>query len=149
MSEIRNKITNDIKTAMKEKEALKLETLRFLQAALKNREIEMRPNPITDDEVLSVVKKLIKQRKESIEQFSAAGRTDLAEKEKKELAFLEIYLPAQLSRENIEVLVSQVITDTGAAGVKDMGKVMKEVLARSGGTADGKVVSEVVKAKLQ
>lgn len=147
--DLRTQIMNDMKTAMKEKDAVKLETIRFLQSAVKNREIELRPDPISPEEVISVLKKMIKQRKESIEQFQAAGRTDLVDKEALELKILEVYLPAQMDRTQIEALVTTVITETGAVGVKDMGKVMKEVLARSGGTADGKIVSELVKAKLQ
>lgn len=149
MSDLKSQLMNDVKVAMKERDALRLETLRFLQSAVKNREIELRPNPISNEEVLGVIKKLIKQRKESIDQFTQAGRTDLAEKETKELRVLEVYLPAQMGREQVEALVAKVITETGASSVKDMGKVMKEVLAQSGGAADGKVVSEVVKAKLQ
>jgi uncharacterized protein YqeY len=147
--DLRAQLMNDMKTAMKEKDAVKLETIRFLQSAVKNREIELRPNPISDEEVVSVVKKMIKQRKESIEQFQAAGRQDLVDKETNELKYLEVYLPAQMDKAQIEALVAKVITEIGASGVKDMGKVMKEVLARSAGKADGKVVSEAVKAKLQ
>ncbi len=148
MSELKNKITEDIKTAMRAKDSLRLDTLRFLQSAVKNREIEMRPETINDEEVMAVLKKLIKQRKESIDQFTKAGRSDLADKEQKELTFMEIYLPAQMDKGQIEALVAKVITDVGAASVKDMGKVMKEVLARSAGAADSKLVSEAVKAKL-
>jgi len=90
----------------------------------------------------------VKQRKESIEQFSAAGRTDLADQETAELKVLELYLPAQLGREQIEALVGEVIAATGAKSIKDMGTVMKETLARTGGAADGKLVSEVIKSKL-
>lgn len=147
--DLKSQILNDMKAAMKEKDPVKLETIRGLQSAVKNREIELRPNPISEDEVIGVVKRLIKQRKESIEQFTAAGRTDLSDKEATELKHLEVYLPAQMSRDQIAALVAQVVTETGAASVKDMGKVMKEVLARSGSTADGKIVSELVKAKLQ
>jgi uncharacterized protein YqeY len=147
--DLKAQIMNDMKTAMKEKDPLKLETIRFLQAAIKNREIELRPNTISNDEVVQVVKKMIKQRKESIEQFKAAGRTDLVDKEANELRYLEVYLPAQMDRSAIEALVAKVITETGAQSVKDMGRVMKEVLAQSSGSADGKIVSEVVKTKLQ
>lgn len=120
----------------------------MLQSAIKNREIDMRPDPITPEEVMNVVKKLVKQRKESIEQFQAAGRTDLVEQETAELKVLEVYLPAQMSREQIEALVTEVIAALGAKSVKDMGPVMKEVIAKSGGAADNKVVSEVIKSKL-
>ena len=146
--EIREKLTSDMKTAMKEKDQSKLDTIRFLQAAIKNREIECRPNPITSDDVLAVLKKLVKQRKESIEQFQAASRQDLADKESSELKILENYLPAQMSREQIEALVDQVILDVNAASVKDMGTVMKAVQAKTQGAADNKIVSEVIKAKL-
>lgn len=146
--EIRDKISADVKAAMIAKESAKLGALRMLQAAIKNREIDMRPDPITADEVMNVVKKLVKQRKESIEQFQAAGRTDLVDQEAAELKVLEVYLPAQMSREQIEALVTEVIATLGAKTVKDMGPVMKEVIAKSGGAADNKVVSEVIKSKL-
>ncbi|MBO9667958.1 MAG: GatB/YqeY domain-containing protein [Bdellovibrio sp.] len=146
--EIRDKIAADVKAAMIAKESLKLTALRGLQAAIKNREIDMRPDPITSDEVMNVVKKLVKQRKESIDQFQQAGRQDLVDQESAELKVLEVYLPAQMSREQIEALVTEVIATLGAKTVKDMGPVMKEVIAKAGGAADNKVVSEVIKAKL-
>ncbi|ASD65167.1 GatB/YqeY domain-containing protein [Bdellovibrio bacteriovorus] len=146
--EIRDKISADVKAAMIAKESAKLGALRMLQAAIKNREIDMRPDPITSDEVMNVIKKLVKQRKESIEQFQTAGRTDLVDQETAELKVLEVYLPAQMSREQIEALVTEVIAALGAKSVKDMGPVMKEVIAKSGGAADNKVVSEVIKSKL-
>lgn len=146
--ELREKITADIKAAMIAKDSLKLNTLRFLQSAIKNKEIDSRPNPITVDDVMGVIKKLVKQRKESIEQYQAAGRTDLVDQESAELKVMETYLPAQLSKEQIEKIVSEVITATGAKTIKDMGTVMKETMARSGGAADGKMVSEIIKSKL-
>lgn len=146
--EIRDKITADVKAAMIAKESAKLGALRMLQAAIKNREIDMRPDPITPEEVMNVVKKLVKQRKESIEQFQQAGRTDLVDQETAELKVLEVYLPAQMGREQIEALVTEVIATLGAKTIKDMGPVMKEVIAKSGGAADNKVVSEVIKSKL-
>jgi hypothetical protein len=146
--EIREKVAADVKAAMIAKESVKLGALRMLQAAVKNREIEMRPDPITGDEVLGVLKKLVKQRKESIDQFQQAGRQDLVDQETAELKVLEVYLPAQMSREQIETLVSEVITALNAKTVKDMGPVMKEVIAKSGGAADNKIVSEVIKSKL-
>ncbi len=138
----------DVKEAMKSKDQLKLNTLRFLQAAVKNREIELRPNPINGDEVMGVIKKLVKQRKESIEQYQAGGRQDLADQEAAELKVLEGYLPAQMGRDQIEKVVTEVIAALGAKTVKDMGPVMKEVIARTAGTADNKTVSEVIKSKL-
>ncbi|WP_413576604.1 GatB/YqeY domain-containing protein [Bdellovibrio sp. HCB290] len=146
--EIRDKIMADVKAAMIAKESLKLTALRGLQAAIKNREIDMRPDAITPEEVINVVKKLVKQRKESIDQFSQAGRQDLVDQESAELKVLEVYLPAQMGREQIEALVVEVIAATGAKTVKDMGPVMKEVIARANGAADNKIVSEVIKAKL-
>lgn len=146
--EIREKILADIKAAMIAKDSVKLNTLRFLQSAIKNKEIDSRPNPITADDVMAVIKKLVKQRKESIEQFSAANRQDLVDQEAAELKIMEVYLPAQMSKEQITQLVEEVIAAVGASSVKDMGTVMKEVLARSAGAADGKTVSEVIKSKL-
>ena len=146
--EIRDQIMSDVKVAMREKDSLKLNTLRGLQASIKNREIEMRPNDITSDEVMGVVKKLVKQRKESIEQFQAGGRQDLADQEAAELKILEVYLPAQLGREQIEKIVAAVVTELNASSVKDMGRVMKEVQVRTAGAADNKIVSELIKAKL-
>lgn len=146
--EIREKLMTDMKAAMREKDTVKLEAIRFLQAAIKNREIDMRPDPITNDEVLSVVKKMVKQRKESIEQYQNASRQDLVDKETTELKILEAYLPAQMSKEQIESLVVATIAELKATSVKDMGPVMKSVIAKSQGTADNKLVSEVIKAKL-
>lgn len=146
--DLKEQIMADVKSAMKDKDTVKLNTLRFLQAAVKNREIELRPNAITVDEVLSVVKKLVKQRKESIEQYLAGNRQDLADQEKSELKILEAYLPAQMSREQVEAIITEVVAALGAKTMKDMGAVMKEVQSRTAGTADGKLISEIVKAKL-
>ena len=146
--EIREKIMADVKSAMVSKDTIKLNTLRFLQSAIKNKEIELRPNPIVVEDVMAVIKKIVKQRKESIEQFQSAGRTDLVEQETAELKVMESYLPAQMSKEQIEALVAEVITSTGAKTIKDMGTVMKEAQARSGGLADGKLMSEIIKSKL-
>lgn len=146
--EIRDKIMADVKSAMIAKETLKLTTLRGLQAAIKNREIEARPEPITSDEVMAVIKKLVKQRKESIDQFSTAGRQDLVDQEAAELKLLEVYLPAQMDRAQIEKIVTEVIAALGAKTVKDMGPVMKEITSRTAGAADNKTVSEVIRSKL-
>ncbi len=146
--EIREKIMSDMKTAMRDKDQVRLEAIRFLQAAIKNREIEVRPNAITADDVLSVIKKMVKQRKESIEQYSAANRQDLVDKENAELKVIEGYLPAQMSKEQIEAVVAQVIADTKASSIKDMGAVMKAVIAKTAGAADNKLVSEAIKSKL-
>lgn len=147
--QLRDKLMADVKTAMVAKDSLKLSTLRFLQSAIKYREIELRPDPISEEEVMGVIKKLVKQRKESIDQYKAANRQDLVDQETKELEILMTYLPAQMSKEQIEVLVADVIVAVGAKSMKDMGTVMKESLARAGGQADNKLLSEVIKAKLQ
>ena len=146
--EIREKLTADVKAAMIAKDSVKLGALRMLQSAIKNREIEVRPEAISSDDVMGVIKKLVKQRKESIDQFATAGRQDLVDQETAELKILEVYLPAAMGREQTEALVTEVIAALGAKTVKDMGPVMKEVVARSGGTADNKLVSELIKAKL-
>lgn len=146
--EVREKLMADMKDAMRTKDQVRLEAIRFLQAAIKNREIEVRPNAITADDVLAVIKKMVKQRKESIEQYQTAGRQDLVDKEASELKILENYLPAQMSREQIEGVVAAVIAETKASSIKDMGTVMKAVVAKTAGAADNKVVSEVIKSKL-
>lgn len=141
-------ILGDIKTAMKNQDAVKLSALRMLQSAVKNKEIELRPNAITDQDIMGVIKKICNQHKDSIEQFNKAGRQDLADNEKAQLAVLEVYLPKQLSREEVENMVAGVIKETGASSIKDMGTVVKAVIAKAAGAADGKLVSELVKAKL-
>ncbi len=146
---LRERIAADIKDAMRAKDSAKLGALRLVQSAFKNREIELRPTPITEDDLNLVLKKLVKQRKESIEQYVAAKRQDLVDAETAELTLLETYLPAQMDRSAIEALVKKVVTDLNAKTVKEMGTVMKEVIARSGGAADNKIVSELVKAQLQ
>lgn len=146
---LREQISNDIKSAMKEKNMEKLNALRLVQSAFKNREIELRPNPMSEEEHLVVIKKLAKQRRESIEQFQAANRQDLVDAESKELALLETYLPAQMSREQIEKIVVDAIQATGAKSVKEMGLVMKEAQVRTAGSADNKLLSEIIKSKLQ
>lgn len=145
---MRDQLMTDVKAAMIAKDSLKLNTLRFLQAAIKNREIELRPNPITEDDILNVLKKVVKQRKESIEQYKNGGRQDLVDQELAELKVLEVYMPAQLSREQIEAVVVEVIASLNAKTIKDMGAVMKEAVARTSGAADNKILSEVIKAKL-
>ncbi|MCC7404120.1 MAG: GatB/YqeY domain-containing protein [Bdellovibrionales bacterium] len=146
---LKDKILSDMKDAMKQKDMPRTEVLRFLQSAIKNKEIELRPNQITESDVLGVINKQVKQRKESITQFQDAGRKDLVDKESYELSVLETYLPKQMSRADLEKIVGDIITAMNATSVKQMGAVMKEVLAKTAGAADGKLVSEVVKSKLQ
>ena len=146
---LREKVLEDIKTAMKAKEADRLSAIRMLQAAIKNKEIELRPNGITEQDVLAVIKKLVKQRRDSIEEYTKASRMDLADKEKFELGVLEAYLPAQMSHEQVAQIVDDVIKASGATSLKQMGGVIKDVMAKTGGLADGKVISDLVKSKLQ
>lgn len=148
MSSIKAKLMEDVKNAMREKNQPKLDALRFLQSAIKYREIEVRPEAIKDEDVMGVIKKLAKQRKESIEQFQAAGRDDLVQKESVELAFLETYLPKAADKATTEKVVSEVIASLKATTVKDMGAVMKESISRLGGAADNKLLSEIVRSKL-
>src|SRR5512143_260603 len=144
---LREKIDADAKEALKSGEKDKVSTLRMLNAALKNKQIDKR-RPLTEEEVIETVRSLIKQRKDSIEQFAKGGRQDLVDKETAEVAVLEAYLPQQLAREELEVMVRDAISQTGAQGARDMGKVMKALIPMVGGRADGKLVSELVKNAL-
>jgi uncharacterized protein YqeY len=144
---LREIIDADIKNALKSGAKDKLSTLRMLSAALKNKQIDKR-RPLTEEEVSDSVRSLIKQRKDSIEQFGQGGRQDLVDKETAEVKVLEVYLPQQMSREEIAVMVRDAVAQTGAQGAKDMGKVMKALIPRMGGRADGKLVSELVKHAL-
>ena len=144
---LKERITQDMKDAMRSAEKERLGVIRMLQAAIKQREVDERIT-LDDAQVLSVIEKMIKQRKEAIAQFEAGNRTDLAEKEATEAKQLSAYLPAQLSQSEIEALVAAAIAETGAATVKDMGKVMALVKTRAAGQADMGAVSALIKAKL-
>jgi len=144
---LREQIDADIKAAMKSGAREKVSALRMLSAALKNKQIDKRA-PLLDSEVLDTVRSLIKQRKDSIEQFAKGGRQDLVDKETAEVVVLEVYLPQQLGREEVEKLVREAIAQTGAQGAKDMGKVMKALVPLLAGRADNKLVSELVKSSL-
>ena len=145
---LEQQITADIAIAMKSRDADRLSTLRMLKAALMNKGIE-KNRTLDSAEELQVVGTLVKQRREAIEQFTAGGREDLAAKERGEISVLEAYLPPAVSDADLDQAVSQAVTETGAAGPKDMGKVMKAVMVLlAGKTVDGKKVSERVKAKL-
>ncbi len=146
---LKQQILDDTKTAMKAKDLDRVNTLRFLTSAIKNKEIEVRPNELTDEDVLSVLRKSVKQRQDSIEQFKAANRADLADKENAELKIIESYLPQQLSADVIEKFVKEAIAEVGATSMKDMGGVMKVVMVKTQGAADNKIVSEIVKKSLQ
>jgi uncharacterized protein len=138
----------DIVTAMKAKDQTKLTALRMLKTALTNKSIE-KGRALEGAEELQVVSMLVKQRRDSIEQFTKGGRVDLADKEQAEIAILNAYLPASASDDEIAAAVTAAIAETGATAAKDMGKVMKATMAAlAGKTVDGKKVSEAVKAKL-
>jgi len=142
------KIVSDLTVSMKAQEALRTSTLRMVKAAMMNRQIE-KGGELDDDEVLKLLRSLVKQRRDSVEQYEKGGRQELADKEKAEIEIIEVYLPQSASQEEIESAVTTAIAETGAASMKDMGKVMKAVQARlSGKNADSRVISELVKAKL-
>ena len=145
---LRDKVNADIAAAMKAREATRLSALRMLKAAIMNKGIE-KSHDLDDAEVLQVVSSLVKQRRDSIEQFSKAGRSDLADKETAEITILEEYLPPAASAADIDAAVAEAIAETNATSVKDMGKVMKAVMPKlAGKNADGRAVNEAVRRKL-
>lgn len=141
------RIEQDYVTAYKARDTERVAVLRLLKTAIKNRQVELL-RPLTDAEILEVVGRQAKQRRESIEQFSAAGRDDLAGKEERELVILKDYLPEALSAEELERAVAEAIAATGAATIKDMGKVMKAVMEAHKGRVDGGAVQALVRSKL-
>ncbi len=140
------KIDSDLKAAMKASDKLTLETLRMAKSALKYRQIE-KGAPLSDDDVIAVLSTLSKQRRDSVEQFRKGGREDLAQKEEAELGILKGYMPPELSPEELDRLVLQAISESGASGPQDMGKVMRVLMPKVKG-ADGKLVGEKVRAAL-
>jgi uncharacterized protein YqeY len=144
---LKDQITEDMKTAMRAKDSERLGTIRLLQAAMKQKEVDERIT-LDDAAIVTIVDKLIKQRKDSITAFEGAGRQDLADKEKAELAVLQAYLPARMSEAEILDAVKAIVAEVGAAGPGDMGKVMGVVKARLAGKADMGQVSAAVKAAL-
>ena len=144
---LKDRITEDMKTAMRAKDAARLLTIRGLLAALKQKEVDERI-VLDDAMVIAIVDKLIKQRKDSISQFSAAGRTDLVDKEAAELTVLETYLPQRLTADEVATEVAAIVAELGATGPGDMGKVMGAVKARLAGKADMSLVSAAVKQAL-
>ena len=144
---LKEQLDAELKTAMREKDQVKLSTVRMLKSAIKYREIELM-KPLDDAGVHAVIASEIKRRRDSVEQYRSGGRDDLAGQEEAEIAVLQGWLPAQLSPEELAKLVDAAIARVGAQGPKDMGKVMKELLPEVQGKAEGKAVSELVKAKL-
>jgi uncharacterized protein YqeY len=141
------KVRADMTEAMKAQEKERLSTLRMLQSALKNEQINV-GHPLTDEETMSVIRKAVKQRQDSIEQYTNAGRAELAAKESSEMDLLKTYLPADLSEDELESGIRDIISSTGALSKKDMGKVMKEATARFKGRVDGKKIQEMVQRLL-
>ena len=145
---LRDKVNADIAAAMKAKEATRLSALRMLKAAIMNKGIEQ-SHDLDDAEVLQVVSSLVKQRRDSIEQFSKAGRSDLVDKETAEITTLEEYLPPAASAADIDAAIADAVAETGASSLKDLGKVMKAAMAKlAGKNADGRAVNEAVRRKL-
>lgn len=144
---LKDRITEDMKAAMRAKDAARLSTIRLLLAAIKQREVDERIM-LDDVQVVSVLDKLVKQRKDSIAAFAQAGRTDLVDKETAEMAVLEAYLPQRLSAEQVTAEVARLVAELGASGPADMGKVMGAAKSRLAGKADMGMVSAAVKAAL-
>jgi uncharacterized protein len=144
---LKDRITEDMKAAMRAKDSERLGTIRMITAGIKQREVDERIT-LDDSQVLSVVEKMIKTRKESIVQFQSGGREDLAAKEQKEIDLLQAYLPAQLSETELDALIAESIAEAGATSIKDMGKAMALLKQKAAGRADMAAVSGKLKAKL-
>jgi hypothetical protein len=145
---LRERIIADLTAAMKSKDAARTSTLRMMKASVMNREIE-KGGELTDEELTKALASLVKQRRDSIEQYEKAGRQELAAKEREEIEVIEVYLPQAATREEIERAVDEAVKETNAASMREMGAVMKAVQSRlAGRSADGRTVSEIVKARL-
>ena len=144
---LKDRITEDMKAAMRAKDSERLGTIRMITAAIKQREVDERIT-LDDAQVLAVVEKMIKTRKESVAQFQSGGRDDLVAKENKEIELLQAYMPAQLSEAELDQIIAQAIADSGASSIKDMGKAMAIVKQKAQGRADMAAVSAKLKAKL-
>ena len=145
---LQQRLDDDLKAGMKSSDSLKTSVLRMVKAAIKNKQVEKRKE-LSDEEIISVISTLTKQRRESIDLFSKGGREDLAEKERQELAILQLYLPGQLSPEDLDRIIMEAISESSAEGVKDIGKIMRLIMPRVQGAADGKVVNQRVRELLE
>lgn len=148
---LKDRISEDIKTAMKAKDKIRLETVRGIKKAILEKEVALRPkgqDSLTEEQEIELLAQQAKQRRDSIEQFSKAGREDLAEKEQQELAILETYLPKQVDESELEAIVDEIIASVGATSAKDLGKVMGAAMKQLKGKADGKKIQALVKSKL-
>jgi len=143
-----DRLTEDLKLAMKSRDQLRMDVIRMIKAAVLNKEVELKRD-LDDAEMSGVMTTLVKQRRESIEQFEKAQRTELVDKERKEIEIIESYLPTPLSPQELEAIVASAVAETGSCTLKDMGTVMKAVMARlAGQSIDGKQVSDLVKSRL-
>jgi hypothetical protein len=144
---LEERLVEEMKQAMKSNDKLRLSTIRMIRSALKNKEIELRKK-LEDEEVVRVIQVMVRKGEESVEQFQTGGRTDLVEKEKREIEILKSFLPQPLGQEEILKIIDQSIQETQASSPKDIGKVMKSVMAKIGGKADGKLINQLVKERL-
>ena len=144
---LKDQLTSDMKEAMKAKQSVRLSTIRQLRSAIKNKEIDL-GKELDDDTIISVIGTQVKQRREAAQMYRDNERPELADKEETELAVLQDYLPAQLSENELRTIVAAVIAETGVSSVKELGKVMPQVIARTKGAADGKLVSQLVREQL-
>jgi uncharacterized protein YqeY len=144
---LKDRLDQDLKTAMREKAQLRLDTIRMLKSAIKYREIELM-KPLDDAGIHAVIASEVKRRRDAVEQYRAGNRPELADKEEAEIAILQGYLPQQLSQDELRAKVDEAVKKVGATGMKDMGAVMKALLPEVQGRAEGKAVSDMVKARL-
>ena len=148
---LKEKINSDIKDAMRSGDTVRRDTLRFLDSAIKNAEIEKKKKEtgLNDEEVLEVIARSVKQRNDSIKQYTDGGRPELAEKEKAELEILKAYMPEQMSEDEIKKVVKEIISSAGTVNASDMGKIMGQVMGKLKGKADGNIVKKIVGEELQ
>jgi uncharacterized protein len=142
------RLANDMKQAMKDKAKVRLSVIRMVRTAIKNAEIDQKTT-LSDDEVIAVLNRELKQRRDSLQAFESAGRQDLVEEVKQEIDVLIDYLPAQMTEDEVRVIVKEVVAETGATGKADMGKVMSALMPKVKGRADGKLVNTIVSQELQ
>jgi len=144
---LEERLVEEMKQAMKSNDKLRLSTIRMIRSTLKNKEIELRKK-LEDEDVVKVIQVMVRKGEEAVEQFQAGGRADLVEKEKKEMEILKSFLPQPLSQEEIVKIIDQSIQETQASSPKDIGKVMKAVMPKIGGKADGRLINQLVKERL-
>jgi uncharacterized protein YqeY len=144
---LEERLVNEMKEAMKSGDKLRLSTIRMIRSAAKNKEIELMKK-LDDEDIFKVIQGMVRKGEESVEQFQTGGRLDLVEKERKEIDILKSFLPQPVSQEEVLKVIDETIQETQASSLKDLGKVMKAVMAKLGGKADGKVINQLVKERL-